>query len=209
MRVLLLDPGRLSGQTLSQALSRSGATVELRREAPGPDDLARPDVDLAVLNVRGALALAAASVQALSALAPRARLVCLVESPEGDVARGLAQAGVEVVGRGRRLAEVISDLLGGSAAPGPRPGTAQPRPPAVPGPLLARFLTPRERRVLALLAGGSSTQSIADVLGITAATARGYVQSVLTKLGVHTRVEAVAYAARHRILTGEVWDEVG
>jgi len=54
--------------------------------------------------------------------------------------------------------------------------------------------TPREREVLALLAQASDVQRIAERLGITVNTARGYVQQVLEKLGAHSRLEAVVRA---------------
>jgi DNA-binding CsgD family transcriptional regulator len=47
-----------------------------------------------------------------------------------------------------------------------------------------------------------STYRIADELGISVTTTRGYVQSILAKFGVHSRVEAVAYAVRHSVVTG-------
>ena len=54
--------------------------------------------------------------------------------------------------------------------------------------------TPREREVLALLAQANDAQRIAECLGISVNTARGYVQQVLEKLGAHSRLEAVVRA---------------
>jgi DNA-binding NarL/FixJ family response regulator len=45
-------------------------------------------------------------------------------------------------------------------------------------------LTPREREVLALMAGGSSNQGIADSLVITLRAVEKYVSSIFTKLGL-------------------------
>lgn len=50
-------------------------------------------------------------------------------------------------------------------------------------------LTAREARVAALLAGGVRTREIADALGISVHTARRHAESVLRKLGVHSRSE--------------------
>ncbi|HEV8671690.1 MAG TPA: response regulator transcription factor [Candidatus Limnocylindria bacterium] len=55
-------------------------------------------------------------------------------------------------------------------------------------------LTPREREVLALMAQANDVQKIAERLGISVNTARGYVQQVLEKLGAHSRLEAVVRA---------------
>lgn len=57
-------------------------------------------------------------------------------------------------------------------------------------------LTDREREVLTLLADGLDAKSIARELGIALHTCRGYVQTVLVKLGAHSQVEAVVLAAR-------------
>jgi DNA-binding NarL/FixJ family response regulator len=57
---------------------------------------------------------------------------------------------------------------------------------------LATRLTPREREVAVLIARGASTRGIADGLVITVETARTHIQRVLTKLGVHTRLELAA-----------------
>jgi PAS domain S-box-containing protein len=64
-----------------------------------------------------------------------------------------------------------------------------------PTPSLDRYdLTQREQEVLILLAHGFSTQRMARRLNITSSTTRNHVQSILTKLGVHSRLEAVALA---------------
>ena len=60
-------------------------------------------------------------------------------------------------------------------------------------------LTPREAEILQLLVNGASTEGIADELVIAPATARNHVQAVLTKLGAHSRLEAVSIALRERI----------
>lgn len=61
-------------------------------------------------------------------------------------------------------------------------------------------LTAREKEVLRLLASGRSTREIAEDLSIAPVTVRNHVQSILEKLNVHSRVEAVVYAFRHRII---------
>jgi DNA-binding NarL/FixJ family response regulator len=61
-------------------------------------------------------------------------------------------------------------------------------------------LTSREREVLTMLATGKSTAALARELFVAEATARNHVQSVMTKLGAHSRLEAVAIATRESIL---------
>ncbi len=55
-------------------------------------------------------------------------------------------------------------------------------------------LTARERQVLDLLAQGLGTNEIAGKLTISPSTVRNHVQNILGKLGVHSRLEAIAYA---------------
>ncbi|WP_030483260.1 response regulator [Nocardioides aequoreus] len=61
-------------------------------------------------------------------------------------------------------------------------------------------LTPRETHVLQLLADGRSVTEIARLLGISVHTCRGYVKTLLAKLGAHSQLEAVAVAGRLGIL---------
>lgn len=58
------------------------------------------------------------------------------------------------------------------------------------------LLTDREREVLALLASGADRQTIATDLFISTHTVRTHVQRILTKLNVHSQLEAVSVALR-------------
>jgi ATP/maltotriose-dependent transcriptional regulator MalT len=57
-------------------------------------------------------------------------------------------------------------------------------------------LTPREAEVLTLVAAGRSNRQIAQALYISPKTASVHISNLLSKLGVHTRVEAAAIAHR-------------
>lgn len=67
--------------------------------------------------------------------------------------------------------------------------------------LLAEQLTPRERDVLALLVEGAQSEDIAAVLSISPNTVRTHIQNILTKLQVHSRLEAAAFAVRCGLVT--------
>lgn len=67
---------------------------------------------------------------------------------------------------------------------------------------LTEILTDREREILSLLAQGLSTHNIASSLSISSATVRNHIQNILNKLQVHSRLEAVAYAFEHGLVSG-------
>jgi two-component system nitrate/nitrite response regulator NarL len=48
-----------------------------------------------------------------------------------------------------------------------------------------------------MLAQGIPTSEIAGKLGMSPLTLRTHVQNILTRLGVHTKLEAMALAIRH------------
>jgi DNA-binding NarL/FixJ family response regulator len=89
-------------------------------------------------------------------------------------------------------------------------------PPAMLGPLLSDLLerkkshdeavlrlsrlSTRERQVLALVARGKKTAEIGEVLVISPETARTHVQNILTKLGVHSRLEAASFVIENGLV---------
>ena len=68
--------------------------------------------------------------------------------------------------------------------------------PKRPSPL--SLLTPRELEVFRLIARGESAKGIAEKLRISPSTARNHTQNILEKLGVHTKIEALALAFRYK-----------
>jgi DNA-binding NarL/FixJ family response regulator len=61
-------------------------------------------------------------------------------------------------------------------------------------------LTPRERQTLSLLSKGYGTKEIARSLSISPHTTRNHIQSILQKLGVHSRLEAVLQAIEYGLI---------
>jgi NarL family two-component system response regulator LiaR len=62
-------------------------------------------------------------------------------------------------------------------------------------------LTEREKEVLNLVVQGQSNQQIAKALVISVATVKAHVSSILSKLQVSSRAEAIAYAIKHKLVT--------
>lgn len=88
----------------------------------------------------------------------------------------------------REILALIRERLASPAAPAPAvPAGGSP-------------LTRREIEVLHILASGLNTKDAAGRLHVSPATIRNHVQNILGKLGAHSRLEAVAYAHRHRLI---------
>jgi DNA-binding NarL/FixJ family response regulator len=132
---------------------------------------------------------------------PNARIACF--APDDRRGAACVEAGADLVlSKQQSLEELINTVLGWS--PSVKLSPHEIRAPVVRRsgeyPLAAQFLTNRERDVLRLLVAAESTETIAKQLGITVATARGYIQSTFSKLGVHSRVEVVTYAVANSMV---------
>jgi two-component system, NarL family, response regulator LiaR len=62
-------------------------------------------------------------------------------------------------------------------------------------------LTEREMEVFHLVVQGQSNQQIANAMVITVATVKAHISSILSKLQVSSRAEAIAYAIKHKIVS--------
>jgi DNA-binding NarL/FixJ family response regulator len=94
------------------------------------------------------------------------------------------------------------DVVAALAAP-PRvtePTATSQRPNSV---ALLRSLTSRERLVLKLLAEGSTLKDVAGRLDVSQHTVRTHMQNLYAKLGAHSRLDVVRFAAEHGLVGGE------
>jgi DNA-binding CsgD family transcriptional regulator len=99
-------------------------------------------------------------------------------------------------GRGPTVVHLFRERLTGAGASASANGHA------VVGGQTDGALTRREIDVLRLMGAGMNTKAIAGVLGVSGATVRNHVQSILGKLAVHSRLAAVAAANRLGLLGG-------
>lgn len=99
----------------------------------------------------------------------------------------------------RQVASIIRRLVGGEGGYFTPAGNAPPpRDPSVE--LRVRTLSARERQILTMLANGYSNRRIAEECFLSLNTVRTHVQNVLVKLGVHSKLEAVAFALEHQVV---------
>jgi two-component system nitrate/nitrite response regulator NarL len=154
------------------------------------------------------------AVAEIAALSPATRVVVLTADQERqNLRRALALGAAGYVHKSRGVPAVIEVLRRVGAGEIVVEGTfSSPRAPDPQGShelrLLATYLTPRELECLALLASGLGTTLIARRLGVSTMTIRSHVQAVLTKLGVHSRLEAASLAIRYGLVDAVSEDDL-
>ncbi|MFN3477213.1 MAG: LuxR C-terminal-related transcriptional regulator [Candidatus Methylomirabilales bacterium] len=102
------------------------------------------------------------------------------------------------VSRQKELERFVQQLFSSVAKLSFFEGTSPPMDPPLSRPPMN--LTGRELEVLRLLASGVSTRAIAEKLFISPTTVRNHIHSILAKLGVHSRLEAVTLALRNGLI---------
>jgi PAS domain S-box-containing protein len=100
--------------------------------------------------------------------------------------------------RQKEMERFIGHLVSHAAKLSMTPGADPPESPGGSSPPPA--LTGREREVLRLIAAGASTRAAAAKLSVSLATARNHIHNTLTKLEVHSRLEAVTLAMRRGLI---------
>lgn len=68
-------------------------------------------------------------------------------------------------------------------------------------------LTAREREILQAMTRGGSNQQIADELALSRDTVRNHVASILSKLGVNSKLQAVTLAIQRGLVTTDAGDD--
>ena len=145
-----------------------------------------------------------AATRAILADYPEIKIIAMTSFEEEELVQGVLAAGA--MGyllknvTADDLAKAIRDAVSGRSTLSPEAATAlihATRPTKQP----LYDLTEREREVLNLVVQGHSNQQIADAMVITVATVKAHISSILSKLQVSSRTEAIAYAIKHKIVT--------
>ena len=165
-------------------------------------DQLKPDVvlmDLVMPGMDGATA-----SRQIKAKHPEIQIIALTSYKERDLVQSALQAGAI----GYLLKDISADELA-TAIRQAKAGKPTLAPEAVEVLIhssqetdskLGNDLTEREREVLKLLVDGLNNQQIAQKLFVSPSTAKSHVSSILAKLEVSTRTEAVSYALKNKLI---------
>jgi DNA-binding NarL/FixJ family response regulator len=209
LRVLVVDDERLFAELMRHALARAtdievvGVMHDVKTAAQAAADL-KPAVVLSDYHLPDGTG--AELARSLRREAPDSSVLILTGDPSTTVLADVARSGaVGHLTKSRDLDDVVSAVR--QAAGGEILFTPSELQRLLVADRTERTLdeplTARELEVLRMLASGVSTNSAAEMLGISTATLRAHVQAILRKLGAHSRLEAVAEAARLGLITIE------
>ena len=207
IRVMLVDDHAVVRSGLS-AFLLAFDDLELVAEAGSGEEAVRlcerlgPDVvlmDLVMPGMDGA-----AASRAIRERCPQIQIIALTSFKEKELVQGALEAGAIGYLLKNVTADELADAIRAAHAGRPTlaPEAAQAliqatREPPSPG----YDLTERERQVLALMVEGLSNPEIAERLMVSRSTIKFHVSSILSKLGVAGRTEAVALAVQHHLVT--------
>ncbi|MEO8292382.1 MAG: response regulator transcription factor [Actinomycetota bacterium] len=202
IRVLLVDDHRMFAEAIGMFLSTEDdiEVLEILADADGVAERVRssaPDVVLMDIDLPRVDGLTATR-QVLEAR-PETKVVLITALSDPDLARRGNDAGAVALVPKERAADDLVEVIRGAAGrdqPGrrgqlrllPSEPDAASRPAAV--------LSPRELEVLQGLVDGLSTEELSVALFVSRRTVQGHVQSILTKLQVRSKLEAVVTGLR-------------
>jgi NarL family two-component system response regulator LiaR len=207
IRVMIVDDHPMVRRGLAAFLKVSSGLQFVGEAGDGQEavrlcDRFQPDVilmDLVMPVMSGA-----ATTRAIRAKCPHVQVIALTSFQEKELVREALEAGAISY----LLKNVTADELA-SAIRAAWAGRSTLAPEAMQAlvqtanqePAPGFDLTAREREVLALMVQGLSNPGIAERLVVTRSTAKAHVSSILSKLGVTNRAEAISLALRHHLVS--------
>ncbi|MBI4260859.1 MAG: response regulator transcription factor [Actinobacteria bacterium] len=212
IRLLICDDHRILTDALAMVVSRDPGFELLEPPTADPEEAVaqaarhQPDVVLMDIEFRGAMNGIEAS-RRIKEASPSTRVVIMTAHEDERLLVAAVEAGASAF---LPKTEAVDQLLSAvrSAAEGevlidPAALTrllaevAREREARRDADLLLRQLTERELEVLSLLAQGRRNEEIAGKLFISPQTVQTHVRNILSKLGVHSKLEAVVFAVRN------------
>nr|WP_275693321.1 response regulator transcription factor [Nocardioides sp. TF02-7] len=212
VRVLVVDDQELFRRGLTMLLGTEPG-IEVVGEASdgteGTDLAIRSAPDVVLLDVRMPKQSGIEACVAIKEALPTTKIVMLTSSDEeadlyeavksGASGYLLKDSSIEEVAQGIRVVAEGQSLISPSmAAKLIDEFKTMSKPERASGPALK--LTDRELEVLRLVAKGLSNRDVAQRLAISENTVKNHVRNMLEKLQLHSRMEAVMYAVREKLV---------
>ena len=211
IRVLLVDDHQLLTGSLSHVLEQEPdiEVVGVAGTVADAKAMARERLDVVLMDYRLPDGTGADAARAIKSRWPQARIVMLTAVADDETVLESIQAGADgYLTKDRAVDDVVRAVRQANAGETLLPRTviigiaqrvaaardrgAERRP--------VEQLTKRELEILRALTEGMSTPEICEQLFIAPNTLRTHVQNIMGKLRVHSKLEAVAFALRHRLV---------
>lgn len=207
IRVMLVDDHAVVRSGLITFLMTCDDMQLVGEAASGEEALkicpqANPDVvimDLVMPGMDGATA-----TRQLRERCPTIQVIALTSFKDQELVQSALKAGA--IGyllkdvSAQELANAIRAAYAGKPTLAPEAAKALIRATRHPADQIGFDLTNREREVLSLMTQGLNNKQIAEHLVISISTAKFHVSSILSKLGVSSRTEAVALALQNKLV---------
>lgn len=207
IRVMIVDDHAVVRSGLG-AFLMTFSDLELVAEAGSGEEAVRlcsqHDVDVVLMDLVMPGMDGAEATRAIRERCPEIQVIALTSFKEEDLIQGALQAGAISYLLKNVTADELAEAI--RAAHAGRPTLA---PEATAALIHAATrpsepdydLTPREKEVLTLMTQGLSNPEIAEKLVVSRSTVKFHVSSILSKLGVDGRTEAVALAIKEHLVT--------
>jgi DNA-binding NarL/FixJ family response regulator len=211
IRVLFVEDHQLLADALAAMLSREPdmQVVGIAGTVADAKIMAREQLDVVLMDYRLPDGTGAEATRAIKARWPAARIVMVTALTDDETLLESIQAGADgYLTKDRAAEDVVTAVRAAHAGE-----TLLPRSVIVE---IARRvaaarergderrvvepLTPRELEILRALTEGMSTPEICERLFIAPNTLRTHVQNIMGKLRVHSKLEAVAFALKYRLV---------
>ena len=211
IRVLFVEDHQLLADALAAMLSREPdmQVVGIAGTVADAKVMAREQLDVVLMDYRLPDGTGAEATRAIKARWPAARIVMVTALTDDETLLESIQAGADgYLTKDRAAEDVVTAVRAAHAGE-----TLLPRSVIVE---IARRvaaarergderrvvepLTPRELEILRALTEGMSTPEICERLFIAPNTLRTHVQNIMGKLRVHSKLEAVAFALKYRLV---------
>jgi PAS domain S-box-containing protein len=211
LRVLLVEDHAAVREAIASAFAREpGLRVVGQAASLAEARSMLEQVDVAVVDLGLPDGYGGDLIRELSEVNPHAQALVLSASLDrAEVARAVESGAAGVLNKTVHLDEVVSDVRRLRAGEALLPMdevvelltyAARHREQERDDQSALSRLTPRELEVLQLLADGLDSRAIAEKLHITVRTQRNHVASILSKLGVHTQLQALVFALRYDVV---------